>query len=109
MKMLTDIHNHSTFSFDGKNTLEDMLAAAQAKGVAFFGVSEHFDTDFFIYGMHKLRPEVKPTDTESYFHRARHLQDDYAGVMNVLVDDDARIIDTVIADAGVTTTVTEMA
>ena len=85
MKMLTDIHNHSTFSFDGKNTLEDMLAAAQAKGVAFYGVSEHFDTDFFIYGMHKLRPEVKPTDTESYFHRARHLQDDYAGVMNVLV------------------------
>lgn len=76
-KLLTDIHNHSTYSFDGVSTLEEMLKTAQQKGVAFYGVSEHFDFD-----------EGKAnggTDAEAYFHAARHLQEDYAGAMNVLV------------------------
>ena len=76
-KFLTDIHNHSTFSFDGVSPLEKMLETAQRKGVAFYGVSEHFDFD-----------EGKAdggTNAEEYFHKARHLQEDYAGAMNVLV------------------------
>ena len=76
-KFITDVHNHSTFSFDGVSPLEEMLKTAQQKGVAFYGVSEHFDFD-----------EGKAdggTNAEEYFHAARHLQEDYAGVMNVLV------------------------
>ena len=76
-KLLTDIHNHSTYSFDGVSPLPEMLKRAQEKGVAFYGVSEHFDFD-----------EGKAdggTNAEDYFHGARHLQEDYAGVMNVLV------------------------
>ncbi len=74
---ITDVHNHSTFSFDGVSPLEEMLKTAQQKGVAFYGVSEHFDFD-----------EGKAdggTNAEEYFPAARHLQEDYAGVMNVLV------------------------
>ena len=80
-KFLTDIHNHSTFSFDGESSLSDMLAKAHALGVGFYGVSEHFDFDLC------LQPHERShdTDEEAYFHTARHLQDDYAGCMNVLV------------------------
>lgn len=76
-KFLTDIHNHSTYSFDGVSPLSEMLETAREKGVAFYGVSEHFDFD-----------EGKAdggTNAEEYFHGARHLQEDYAGVINVLV------------------------
>lgn len=76
-KFLTDIHNHSTFSFDGVSPLEKMLETAQRKGVAFYGVSEHFDFD--------EDQADGGTNAEEYFHKARHLQEDYAGAMNVLV------------------------
>ena len=76
---LTDVHNHSTFSSDGVSSLSEMLKTAQEKGVAFYGVAEHFE-----YGenLYEHEPEI---DAEEYFHSARHLQEDYAGVMNVLV------------------------
>ena len=76
-KLLTDVHNHSTYSFDGVSPLEEMLKTAQEKGVAFYGVSEHFDFD--------EKPTDGGTNAEEYFHGARHLQEDYAGVMNVLI------------------------
>ena len=76
-KFLTDVHNHSTYSYDGVSPLPEMLETAQKKGVAFYGVSEHFDFD----GSTRDRD----TETAAYFHDARHLQEDYAGVMNVLV------------------------
>lgn len=85
-KLLTDMHTHSTFSHDGQDSLKDMLAAAQKKGIAFYGTSEHFDYD---YDREKMdAQEAAQTinaNPEDYFHTARHLQDDYAGVMNVLV------------------------
>lgn len=81
-KLITDIHTHSTFSHDGKDSLEDMLAAAVEKGVCFYGVSEHYDYDVYLATGEKLRPMGIE---EEYFHTARHLQEDYAGVLNVLV------------------------
>ncbi|MBQ8685841.1 MAG: histidinol-phosphatase HisJ family protein [Clostridia bacterium] len=80
-KLLTDIHNHSTFSHDGVSDLKDMLATALEKGVAFYGVSEHFDYDL----CEGLQSEHGQIDERGYFHAARHLQEDYAGCMNVLV------------------------
>lgn len=79
-KLLTDVHTHSRFSHDGVDALADMLVAAYGKGLAFYGVSEHFDYD--------LREEVKgeyDIDAEAYFCAARRLQAEYAGRMNVLV------------------------
>ena len=80
-KFLTDVHNHSTFSADGVSELSDMLQTAQEKGVAFYGVSEHFNGDLCL----EARRKEEDIDAEAYFHAARHLQEDYAGVMNVLV------------------------
>ncbi|MBQ8291109.1 MAG: histidinol-phosphatase HisJ family protein [Clostridia bacterium] len=81
-KFVTDVHNHSTFSFDGEASLKEMTQAAQEKGVAFYGMAEHVDYDALCRGDEALQPYI---DGEAYFHEARHLQEDYAGVMNVLV------------------------
>ena len=78
-KFLTDVHTHSAFSYDGKEELKSMLAAAYQKGLAFYGVAEHFDYDVFTVN------GTQGIDDEEYFHTARHLQEDYAGCMNVLI------------------------
>lgn len=85
-KWIVDIHTHTTFSHDGTHSLEKMLQAAQEKGVAFYGVSEHFDFDydFSLFSEEDARA-IRREDYEEYFHRARHEQEDYAGVMNVFV------------------------
>ena len=80
-KFITDIHTHSRFSFDGLDELKDILARAQEIGVDFYGVSEHVDYDLQL----KHGATEYAFDAERYFHDARHLQEDYAGVMNVLI------------------------
>lgn len=82
---LTDVHTHSTYSPDGISTLEEMLQTALAKGVAFYGVSEHINYDMVVAEREGRIPPETYTDEEAYFHKARHLQEDYAGAMNVLV------------------------
>lgn len=80
------MHTHSKFSHDGQDELKTMLAVAYEKGVAFYGTSEHFDYD---YDESKMSAEVYAQTRdglpEEYFHEARHLQDEYAGAMNVIV------------------------
>ncbi len=85
-KFLTDMHTHSTYSHDGRAALKDMLASAQAMGVAFYGVSEHFDYDYDLRNFNKEEAEkLSNANPDEYFHGARHLQEDYQGVMNVAV------------------------
>jgi DNA polymerase (family X) len=36
-----DLHTHSHWSADGKNTLEEMVAAAEARGYAYYAVTDH--------------------------------------------------------------------
>ncbi len=79
-KFLTDIHTHSRYSFDGQSSLAEMLESALEKGLAFYGVSEHFDYDAFLY-----RGAQWVTDGETYFHDARHLQENYEGCLNVAI------------------------
>ena len=81
-KWITDVHTHSTFSPDGVSKLQDMLENAQKKGVDFYGIAEHVSYDFC---PDRLDDFSLTVDEETYFHTARHLQEDYAGVMNVLV------------------------
>lgn len=81
-KFLTDVHTHSTFSFDGIDTLHQMLKTAHEKGAMFFGVAEHFNYDSC---EEYVKQEPQGIDEEAYFHTGRHLQEDYAGCMNVLI------------------------
>lgn len=84
---LTDMHTHSyPASHDAQCSMEEMLSTAQSLGVDFYGLSEHFDYD---YNRSLITEEQRAYatngNTEEYFHRARHLQEDYEGVMNVAV------------------------
>lgn len=79
MKMIIDVHTHSNFSPDSGETLENMLEAAHAKGLVFYGVSDHFEYD------HESPFNPSPEKEEEFFHRARHMQEDYEGCMNVLI------------------------
>ena len=85
-KFLTDFHTHTTYSHDGKNTPAEMFAAAQRAGIAFYGVSEHFDYDYDTSLMsEELFKYTRNSDPEELFHGLRHLQEDYEGVMNVAI------------------------
>lgn len=77
---MTDVHTHSRFSPDGVDELSEMLKAAHEQGLAFYGVSEHFNYDLI-----EDKKGEYAIDEEGYFHAARRLQEDYAGCMNVLV------------------------
>ncbi len=87
MKFLTDMHTHTyPSSHDAKNTLKEMLSAAQKAGVAFYGISNHFDYDYDLMLMDGIEQKrMLNGSEEEYFHDARHLQEDYEGVMNVAV------------------------
>ncbi len=87
MKFITDMHSHTyPASHDAKNSIREMLEEAQRKGVAFFGISNHFDYDYDLLQMTKEEiEEIRNGNEEEYFHEARHLQEDYEGVMNVAV------------------------
>ena len=83
-KYLADVHTHTYFSPDGQHTIEQMCAAALQNGLGFYGVSEHIDYDLQERGAPAYGKGVF-TDEKEYFHTARHLQEDYAGAMNVFI------------------------
>ncbi len=85
-KFLTDLHTHTTFSHDGKDSPAKMLEEAQKRGISFYGVSDHFDLDgdASVYTKEEWE-KIQNGNTEEYFHTLRHLQEDYAGVMNFFV------------------------
>ena len=85
-KTCIDIHTHTIFSYDGKNSPAEMLEEAQKKGLAYYGVSEHFDYDYDISLMsQELYKETRNRDTEEYFYTLRQWQKAYEGVMKVIV------------------------
>lgn len=83
--VLTDVHNHSKYSPDGVDKLEDMLSSACERGVAYYGVSEHINYDLRFLGAPVINGESITTDEEEYFTAARKLQKEYEGKMQVLV------------------------
>lgn len=84
-KQTTDLHVHSTFSFDGKATPAEVFRQAYEKGIAFIGLTEHVDFDAVLSKTRTAPCIQKLPDAEAYFHDVRHLQYDYEGAMNVLV------------------------
>lgn len=45
MKIISDTHVHSTFSFDGNDSIEDMVHSAITKGLKVIGFTEHIDAN----------------------------------------------------------------
>ena len=85
-KPCIDIHTHTIFSYDGKNSPAEMLETAHKKGISYYGVSEHFDYDYDISLMsQELYKETRNRDTEEYFYTLRKWQKDYEGVMKIIV------------------------
>ena len=85
-KFLVDLHTHTTFSHDGRDSAEKMVSEAQKRGIAFYGVSDHFDYDYDVSLMDEAEYKAtKNGDVDEYFHALRHVQEDYAGVVNVIV------------------------
>lgn len=82
--ILTDVHTHSTFSSDGQSSLDQMAAAARAKGLRYFGVSEHFDCDYMALGLPYEDGSPAYTDAEGYFAAARALQRQNDGSFTLL-------------------------
>lgn len=74
MKILTDVHTHTTFSADGIDDIWTMLAQAKALGLTYWGISEHFDYDYKVNGITYEGTPIAYTDSQSYFAAARLLQ-----------------------------------
>ena len=57
------IHNHSTYS-DGQNTLEEMANACIARGLQYFGISDHSKTAVYANGLQpkKVLAQMKEID-----------------------------------------------
>ena len=85
-KILTDVHTHTKFSPDGRATIEEMLDGARKKGVFYYGISEHFDYDCLVNGIHNYGSDkILLTDADGYFSLARELQKAYGKELCVLV------------------------
>lgn len=76
--LLGDFHTHSTLD-DGKNTLEEMAAAAYDLGLTHFGFSGH---SFEAGGLNFCLPKK---NVPIYIETARKLQEAYRGRMEVFV------------------------
>ncbi len=83
--LLTDIHNHTTFSSDGRDSMETMLAAAYAKRLAWYGIADHFNYDYDRMRLTENGKPVPPIREAAYFKQGRKLQKEYAGRMHVLI------------------------
>lgn len=92
-KKLTDMHSHTTFSHDGRNSLKEMLTAARKAGAVFYGVSEHFDCDFCgtvrtVKDGKTVEEDTYKTafsDADGYFETGRKLQKKYAKKITLLL------------------------
>lgn len=74
MNILTDVHTHTTFSPDGKSDVYEMLAKAKALQLGYWGISEHFDYDYYADNIPFDGGPARFTDAETYFSVARKLQ-----------------------------------
>ena len=74
MQYLQNLHTHSTFC-DGKNTLEEMVKEALARGFHSIGFSKHSDMPFSSY--FKWMPEEAEQNNISYRCEAARLKEVY--------------------------------
>lgn len=73
-KILTDIHTHTSFSTDGKEDVFSMLETARKLRLSYWGISEHFDYDYYVDGISFDGEPARYTDAKEYFSTVRKLQ-----------------------------------
>lgn len=73
------MHTHSTYSADGESRLADMVHTAEAMGLEYYGVTEHFDYDYNYLGL-LIDGKQAYTDEAGYFQEARALQRQVGGM-----------------------------
>ncbi len=74
MDILTDVHTHTAFSPDGQDDMQTMFARAKALPLAYWGIAEHFDYDYYVDNIPFDGDPAHYTDAEKYFSAARELQ-----------------------------------
>ena len=84
--IVSDMHNHSAFSHDGKMDADAAIQRAIEKGLQFFGISEHFDYDYYPNHV-RYQDDIPPktTDPEKSFPYLRKLQKQYEEKIEFLV------------------------
>ena len=73
----SNLHTHTNYA-DGKNTPEEMVKAAIAKGFHTLGFSEH---GYAAHDSVSMKPEIEPV----YRQEIRGLKEKYAGQINILL------------------------
>ncbi|MBQ5926512.1 MAG: histidinol-phosphatase HisJ family protein [Clostridia bacterium] len=78
--IVSDLHNHTTFSHDGMQEIEEAVETAYRTELRYFGISEHFDYDY-IFNRVRFQDGKPPfmTDADAYFTKARKIQKAYQG------------------------------
>ncbi|HPD01737.1 MAG TPA: histidinol-phosphatase HisJ family protein [Eubacteriales bacterium] len=72
---MIDTHTHSTYSFDGKQTLRSLVETAAALGLDYVASTEHHDLDLAAAGFTYCRP----LDLAAYFAEAQALKEEFFG------------------------------
>lgn len=87
--IISDLHTHSTFSTDGKSTLEDMISSAVDKNINIYCITEHMDYNNHNYQVQEFLDEFDildsqkarlmfQCDTDAYYNSFKSLKKIYA-------------------------------
>lgn len=79
-KFITDLHQHSAFSYDGRQTAEDVVKKAIENGDKRVCFSEHYDYDCFLLGI----TSAPLVNIDEYKAEIDRLKRKYAGVIEIL-------------------------
>lgn len=71
---MIDMHNHSKYSPDSREEIENIIKAALSKGITSLGISDHLDFDFYREG---------EFDYESYSEEISTYKVKYSGKINI--------------------------
>lgn len=74
--------------------MEAMLSAAYAMGMAYYGISEHFDFDVLVNDIQVYDHPYRHTPAADYFSHGRRMQAEYEGKMHVLIGGEFGYTDT---------------
>jgi DNA polymerase (family 10) len=87
-----DLHTHSHWSADGKNTLEEMVSAAQARGYAYYAVTDHS------HYLREGRMEAQSKEIDELAQRVPPLKLLKGVEVNIKADGTLDILDEVLAE-----------
>lgn len=79
MKIITDLHQHTAFSYDGRQKTEDCVKAAVAAGEKRVCFSEHYDYDCVLRGINHA-----PCDLDAYKAEIERLRRIYSDKIEIL-------------------------